>query len=220
MNRPEEKKAQQSGRRLAGRVGWASATACLMLAATLVAAPAVRAEVASWFGWYTQRVVTPDSAAGQDLPPVGDGGVLFDREPLGELAVSIFTNSVAKAREFLGYGVALPPALEGREMLLYRVDDGAGHMEMIGVSCVEAGFWARYRPAGDHKVGVTYGSNFVVSTEKRVVAGRSALVVNVTQISGKIGPAEIWMEDGNWVYELRDNMGDLPALLKLAESMK
>jgi hypothetical protein len=213
-------KNRTGGRSLASKVGWASVIACVLLAGTLVVAPGVRASVASWFGWYSHNVVTPGDLAGGNTAPVGDGGVRYDREPVGDLAARIVTTSLEEARGFLGRGVVLPLALEGQEMLLYRVDDKNGNLEMIGVSCVEVGFWARYRPAGDHKVGVTYGSNFTVTTENLVIGGRSALAVSVSQTSGKIGPAEIWMQDGNWVYELRDNMGDMATLVKIAESMK
>ncbi len=175
---------------------------------TGIAVPGVRAEVARFFGWHQVR-----TEAG------GGAQTTYDRETPGEKAERRFTRSLAEAREFLGHGVALPPALEGSEMLLYKEHDKAGTLLVVGLSEPNSGFWARYRPAGDHRLQASYGSEFSVSTEQRTVAGRPARVITTVQKSGKTA-AELWLEDGQWVYELHDPRGDVSRLIQVAESMQ
>jgi hypothetical protein len=187
----------------------------------LLAAPAVRAGVSGWFAWYSVQVrVPPTPAAGSGAGEQQDSSVAFERETLSEDVLRVFTEDLAAAREFLGNGVALPPALEGRSMLLYRDTAEDGTVVVIGISEPELGFWARFRPAGDHQIRVTYGSDFQISTQVQVIDGRRALLVIASRASGKPGPAEIWIEDGNWVYELRDDYGNMDRLIKLVESMR
>ncbi len=38
--------------------------------------------------------------------------------------------------------------------------------------------------------------------------------------AAKKAEAELRIHDGNWVYELRERMGDVNALVKMAESMQ
>lgn len=200
-----------------GRAAYLVTAAGLVVAVMVALSPGVRAGVARLFGWYSVSVKPPVSA-GQEHDD--SSTVYFEREFASEHTIHVFTHSLDEARAFLGFGVALPPALEGREMLLFREVTDEGDLVMVGLSEPNLGFWARYRPAGDHRVQVTYGSDYQVTTETRVIGGRQALLVWTERISGKRGPVEIWLEDGNWVYELRDNLGSMETLLNLVESMR
>lgn len=188
-------------------------TAIVALAAVVtVAVPEARAAVKAFFGWHSIKPAPPDAGSGQ---------ASFAREASGNMELSITTHSLEEARQFLGNGAALPPALEGAELFLYREVDKEGKVLVIGLSAPSAGFWARFRPAGDHKLEASYGSDLEVATEHRIIGGRPARLVSVTVKSarGKTIP-ELWLEDGNWVYEMRDDRGEMDRLIKMAELMR
>ncbi len=104
-------------------------------------------------------------------------------------------------------------------MLLYREVDKEGQLLVIGLSAPNNGFWARYRPGGDHQVTASYGPDFNVETTDMEINGRAARLVKLTRKDeAKKAESELWIQDGNWVYELHNN--DVEALTKMAESME
>lgn len=206
-------------------VGWAWVPAAAAVLLVMVAAvPQARAEVARLFGWHSIQVDQPgrESEEGK-VEPGQNATVRYDREMTQvdtEPTARQFTTSLAEAREFLGNGVALPPELEGQEMLLYRVEDKEGKLVMVGLSEPNTGFWARYRADGKlERINATYGDAFDVTTEESSIGGRPAKIVTATQKSGKAS-VDIWIQDGKWVYEIHGYGRDLPKLMKMAESME
>ncbi len=208
-----------------------TATAAAVLLVMVAAVPEARAGVAKvasqLFGWHSITVrqeptVWPPMEPGGEPQVVDDATVSYDREMARtnvEPTDKLTTDSLAKAREYLGHGVALPPDLEGQEMYLYKIEDKQGSLVMVGLSEPNIGFWARYRPDGQfEQVSATYGSGFDVTTEETSLGGRPARIVTATQKSGKAS-VEIWLQDGNWVYEIHGYGRDLPKLLHMAASM-
>lgn len=194
---------------------WKIMVATVLLAGTLLmASPKAWANVMKAFGWHKVQ---------KEVATIGGSTAQFQREAQGivdPMVVQKTTHSLAEARAFLGNGVTLPPSLEGSEMLLYREVDKEGKVLVIGLSEPNKGFWARYRPANDHQVTASYGSDFNVEITERDIKGRPARLVKLSRKdSAKKAEAELWVHDGNWVYELRDPMGDVDSLVKVAESM-
>ncbi|MGE5653887.1 MAG: hypothetical protein ACM3ZQ_06425 [Bacillota bacterium] len=209
------------------------AALAIVIVAALALTPFVRAEVKRLFGWYSYEVQpAPKPPAtdgkGDGKQPQYSSTITWGRETSGTIDHQSTTTSLAEARKFLGESVVLPPAIDGQEMFLYREVDKDSKVVVIGLSAVSVklpdlptvGFWARYRPAGDHQINVTYGNDFKVRTEDRVINGHSARLVWVERVSGKVGPAELWIEDGKWVYEMREDRGQMDPLIKLAESLR
>lgn len=215
-----------------GRWLWAPAIAAVLLV-MVAAVPQARAEVARLFGWHSITVepapppaAGPEGAAadpGKKETPSDGATVVYDRElsrENPEPAENQTTRSVADARSFLGHGVALPPELEGQEMYLYKMVDKDGRLQMIGLSEPNIGFWARYRPDGQfEQINATYGNAFDVQIEERVIGNRPARIVTATQKGGKAS-VEIWIQDGNWIYEVHGYGRDLPKILAMVEGME
>lgn len=206
---------------------WIPAAAALLVV-TLAAVPQARAEVANQvarlFGWHSLTVRTQapvlQDAQGQPVKNE-DATVSYDRDLSSmEPTVRQVTTSLAAAREFLGHGVALPPAMEGDEMLLYRIEEPkSGTLLLVGLSSSKTGFSARYRPEGElEKINVTYGAGFSVTTEERILGGRPAKIITAMQESGK-GSVDIWIQDGRWVYEMHGYHRDMEKLIQMAESL-
>ena len=182
----------------------------LMGGMLLTASPVARASVLGLFGWHKVQ---------QQVAAIGGSTAQWEREAPGTMDVQKTTTSLAEAREFLGNGVTLPPSLEGSEMLLYREMDKEGKVLVIGLSAIEKGFWARYRPANDHQVNASYGSDFIVEVTELDANGRTGRLVKLTRKdAAKKAEAELWIHDGNWVYELHNF--DVGALVQMAESME
>lgn len=180
--------------------------------------------LAALVGAVNQRMGARQPLAWLEVRPdaVPGSGASYERSndrPDGMAVEDRTTRSLAEARRFLGEGVALPPALEGREMLVWRTLDKDGQTYAMGLSEQTLGFWVRWRADGNHRVLVKYGDGYTLLRERRTLDGRPALLLKAVR-PVKEGPAEIWMEDGKWVYELRDPVADMERLVKLAEGME
>lgn len=151
--------------------------------------------------------------------PAGQGSI-YHREPElpSHRTEQWETKSLEEAREYLGHGVALPPELDGRPMLLYRTYDEAGRLVVTGLSEPETGFWARYRPAGDHRVTAVHDGTPEI--ERSALGGRPALIVTVRDPGGEKGIVEVWLEEGCWAYEIRGYLHERERVLSLAASME
>lgn len=144
----------------------------------------------------------------------------WDRETPGTVKESMETESLLGARQFLGEEVHLPDALEGNPIGLYREYDALGRLLLSGAGQHQVGFVVRLRPLGDHRVRAEYGDVYDVKVESRTIAGRPARLIIVTNPQKGGSSAELWLEDGLWVYELRDEVGNVDRLIRLAESLK
>lgn len=146
--------------------------------------------------------------------------ISFDREPtVGELVVQT-TMDLGAARRFAGHDLVLPPHLEGKEIYLVKETDKSGATVMLSVNVPEAEFYARYRPAGDHGVKLSLSADFTVIIEPQVVAGRSARLFRLDMEPYGKHYAQLWVADGNWVYEFHETAARGDNLLSLAAQMK
>lgn len=196
-----------------------------LLALGLIASPQARAELASFFGLPVVNVLPSDStvtitdASGATLSYKLTTNVSFNREPqIGEMTY-LDTTTLIEARSFLGVEGPLPVAIEGTAMLAYTETDKNGQLIMAGLSQPNEGFWARYRPGGDHQTQINYSSDWQVNTEQVTIGGFPGLQITAKGIKGNT-TVELWLLNGDWVYELRCDRGDLARLVKIVESMK
>lgn len=149
----------------------------------------------------------------------GTGGSMeWRREPYASIFEPTWVYSLAQARELLGPGAVLPQSMDGKPISLYQDVDKNGNLVMKGAGLGEGQVLVRYRPAADHAVLIRTSQEFTVTREQRLINGRPALLLTYTAPKGRIR-AEVWIDDGNWVYEL-SNTGDLNALVSLAASMR
>lgn len=152
------------------------------------------------------------------LPGTG-GSMEWRREPYaGVMAEPRWTNSLAEARDFLGAGALLPWSMDGKGIALYQDVDKDGKLFMKGAGLGDGLLSVRFRPAADHAVLIRTSQDFTVTREQRLINGRPALLLTYTTPKGRVN-AEVWIDDGQWVYELH-NGGDLQALVDLAASMR
>jgi anti-sigma factor RsiW len=211
--------------------------AAAVVAITLGAVPSVRAEVtarvAELFGWHSIRVKTEEETHavlvedrdGKLWLATDAASARYDRTSAAVVGEEIVkaVSTVAEARAFLGHGVALPAALEGQELYLVKTVTADGHTAKASLAAPGSGsigFWARYRADGSREqVKTTYGSAFTVKVEERTIGGRPARIITATQASGK-SSVELWLEDGNWVYEMHGYGQDRPRLLEMAGSLQ
>lgn len=197
------------------RLAWFVGLALVLVMTAALAVPQARAAIGDFLaGLPFVKVIAAEP--GKD--PGQQSSVTYNREPQAGETTYFDTTSLTKARSFLGVDVELPPSLEGLSMRVYREVEKNGELIMAGLSAPEPGFWARYRPNGDHSTQETYSSDWQVVTEDTTLGGRPARLVTAKGAKGNT-QVEIWMVDGNWTYELRDDFGDMARLTKMAESM-
>ena len=201
-------------------------TAIALLALGLVASPHARAELASFFFGLpiinvrpADDTVTITDASGATLTYKLSSNVSFEREPqIGSLTILDIT-TLKEARAFLGVEGPLPTAIEGTAMIAYTEIGKDGKLIMAGLSQPYDGFWARYRPNGDHQTQINYSNDWQVTSEQVTIGGFPGLQITAKGTKGNT-TVELWLLNGNWVYELRCDRGDLARLVKIVESMK
>lgn len=206
------------------RSGWLIlGVAVAIVGITLTAVPEARAQVskagaqvARLFGWNTYEV----------RQEVAGASTTFERKP-ADPTLSVLEHAtdqrtvwtLAEARALLPAGVALPPDLEGQEMLITRVTEKSGTILAADLAGTTKGFWARYRANGQHdQVHATYDADFTVTTESRTIAGRSFEIVTATLPGGK-ATVTIWGEDGPWMYEVQGYGIEMERLTTMLEKM-
>lgn len=167
----------------------------------------------------SDETVTITDASGATLTYKLSGNVNFEREPqIGDIIYYDGT-SLAEIRGFLGVEGPLPTVIDGTEMRAYIESGKNGQLIMAGISQPYDGFWARHRPGGDHQTQINYSSDWQVTSEQVTIGGFPGLQITAKGTKGNT-TVELWLVNGNWVYELRCDRGELSRLIKIVESMK
>jgi len=197
-----------------------------VLSLGLIASPQARAELASFFFGLpivnvrpADETITITDSKGATLTYKLSSNVSYEREPqIGEMTY-LDTTSLDEARHFLGVEGPLPTIIDGSEMIAYTEIGKDGRLVMAGLSQPYVGFWARYRPGGDHQTQINYSSDWQVKSEQVTIAGFPGLQITAHGTKGNT-IVELWLLNGQWIYELRSDRGDLGSLIKAIESMK
>jgi len=197
-----------------------------LLTLGFIVSPQARAELANFlFGLPTINVAPADDTVtitdenGATLTYKVSGNVSFEREPQVGTMDIIHTTSLAEARAFIGVEGPLPMLIEGTAMLAYTEVGKQGELLLAGISQPDIGFWARYRPKADHQTQINYSSDWQVTSEQVEISGFPGLEITAKAAKGNT-TYELWLLNGNWVYELRSDRGDLATLKKIVQSMQ
>lgn len=146
--------------------------------------------------------------------------VSFDRDPTVGTTTVQTTRDVAFARRFAGHDLVLPPHIEGKELYLVKETGTNGEVLLLAVNVPEAEFWARYRPAGDHMLKISLSADLTVTTEPHLVGGRPARLLRLDSEPYGKHYAQLYVVEGNWVYEFHETAARGDNLLELAGQMK
>lgn len=203
-----------------------AAAAIAVLFVGLLASPGARAEFARLLSGLpiinirpADETITIKDPSGNTITYKLSSNVSYEREPIQGTFEYIDTTKREEAVAYLGIAIKLPEQLEGREMRVWRDVGKDGSIFVAGVSEPQGGFWARYRPKNDHKTEVAYSADWKVKAEEVTIAGLQGIQLTVQGTKGNT-ISELWLIDGNWIFELRDERGDLARLKKMVESMR
>jgi hypothetical protein len=130
------------------------------------------------------------------------------------------TTSRNEALVYLGLGVKLPTALDGKPMLIHRSFTVDYQPLTTSLMVIAPSFSASFSPIGKHVGEVQVDEHWSVQTEHRTINGRPALIIALDQKQeGGWRNRYLLIEDGNWFYHLEDGQGNLEKLLQLAEQI-
>lgn len=164
------------------------------------------------------------------LPPSWSGALVVYRynDGNGKLqswGVSLTSVSLTYARDFVGIEVALPPSIDGTEILLSKRLSSDGKLLEAHVGGAELGYWAAYTHDGAPNDVIDFSSDMTVRTEEHTLVDGYAALLILSETPSKVRTDFLLVREEQWLYGVTtadgvNSQDDIDQLIKIMESRR